>query len=162
MLEAMEGCEAPTKVSPGMQAELAQQDEEMLGRWYPVVVNTGGARGGTIQVQHLELTDEEDQYLVERVKLPLLRPLPPENPEGFLEALKPGALAEMSHVDGDWREVTVVKRTPAGKFTVEDRHKAKHTVKGDKLRPGWAWEPGVGHWKQREQQSGSAGGGTSA
>ncbi len=87
--------------------------------------------------------------MTEKVKLAHLRPTPPEAPDGFVEALKPGALAELFYLNG-WWEVAVNKRTAAGKLSVTaERYEAKHTVTGDKLRPAWAWKPGVGNWEQR-------------
>lgn len=56
-------------------------------------------------MQHLEITDDEDEHLIERVKLEQLRPLPPDTPDGFLDGLKPGAPAELTF-DGGWWEVT--------------------------------------------------------
>ena len=44
---------------------------------------------------------------------PGLPPAPPEPPDGFADALKPGALAELAYLSG-WWEVSVIKRTPAG------------------------------------------------
>ena len=108
-------------------------------------------KAGKATIQHLELTDEDGETIVEKVKLVHLRPEPPEPPEGFLECLKPGALAEFEYLKG-WWEVSVLKRNEkTGKFQVNaDKYDAKHTVQPEKLRPAWAWEPGAGHWMQRE------------
>ncbi len=77
-----------------------------------------------------------------------------EPPGGFVETLKQGALAELAYLGG-WWQVSVLKRTANGKFSViADRYEAKHSVTGDKLRPAWQWTPGAPHWEQRTRQVG--------
>ena len=149
----IEECDAPTSLSVGMVAEVASQEEGELGSWYPVeILSLWGTKA---TVKHLELTDEYDEPVVDKVKTAHLRPAPPEEPpDGFIEALKPGAVAELAYLGGFW-EVSVSKVTAGGKFQViADRYDAKHSVKQEdaagKLRPGWKWEQGAGHWKQRE------------
>ena len=82
-----------------------------------------------------------------------LRPAPPEEPtDGFIEALRPGTLAELAYLGGFW-EVTVAKVQPNGRIQViANRYDVKHNVKPEeyeKLRPGWCWESGSGRWKER-------------
>ena len=85
------------------------------------------------------------------MKLAHLRPEPPQAPESFIDALRPGAPAELHYLGGYW-EVDVIKRTNAGKFQVlAERYQAKHTVAGEKLRPAWSWTEGSPYWELREK-----------
>ena len=148
---AIEENAAPKSLSVGMQCEVASQEEGELGSWYPVEITS--IWGSKATIKHLELTDEDDEPVVEKVKLAHLRPAPPEEPpDGFIEALKPGTLAELAYLGGYW-EVSVAKVQPNGKIQViASRYDKKHSLKAEEhgnLRPGWHWEAGVGHWQQR-------------
>ena len=77
--------------------------------------------------------------------------MPPEPPDGFVEVLRPGSQAELSF-QGGWWEVSLLKRTPAGKFQViADRYDAKHSVAEERIRPAWSWRSGATKWKEREK-----------
>ena len=144
---AIEELESPPKVLAGMTAEVASQSEGELGSWYPVIVQS--ISGAKATVEHLHLTDQNDNPIIAKVKLAHLRPTPPEPPDGFTDALKSGAKAELAYLDG-WWEVSVLKKTAAGKFQVlAEKYDAKHSVNGDKLRPAWSWTQESSHWEQR-------------
>ena len=157
-LRAMiEELDCAPSVSVGMRAEVASQSDGELGSWYPVIVQA--LVGGRATVQHLELTDKQSGAPVsEKVAIQHLRPTPPEPPDGFLDVLQVGAVAEMYFLNG-WWEVSVVKKgadkkTGADKFTVvAEQYDARHAVLGDKLRPAWAWAPGHTHWEQRQPEA---------
>ena len=144
---AIEELEAAEHIGVGMRAELASQGDGELGSWYPVLVQS--IKGANATVAHLVLTDEDDNPVTEKVKLAHLRPQPPDPPDGFIDALKVGATAELHYLNG-WWEVVVNKTGKAGKFTViAERYDAKHNVTGEKLRPAWQWTAGKAHWQQR-------------
>jgi len=145
---AVEQMEAPLNLNVGDSVEVSSTREGEEDSWYPARLVS--MRSGMANVEHAVLEDDEGEYLVERLPLSQLRPLPPEPPDGWEACVKPGALLELSHLDG-WWDVEVLKPAKAsGKWQVlAHKYDARHTVGVERLRPGWVWQPGHGAWAIR-------------
>eukprot|EP00898_Chlorokybus_atmophyticus_P008174 jgi/Chlat1/8358/Chrsp80S07793 len=95
------------KLADGAKAELWGDDEGLQGSWYPVVVRGQKKKNNRLvwNIQHLELTDDHGQSLIEDISVDQGRVRPPYPERATIQPLdqyKYGDWVECAYQDGWW------------------------------------------------------------
>jgi len=127
--------------------EVRGSEEGFVGSWYTArVMEAKEARSSVrLHLCYLAFQEDDGSLWEDWLDHNMVRPLPPEGQDDFVDGLKKGAALEVFIEEG-WWEVEFVSRDGSNFVVESKRYKVQHTVQRSQLRPAWKWDDKGRRW----------------
>ena len=127
--------------------EVRGSEEGFLGSWYAarVLEAKEGRQAVRLHLCYLAFQEEDGSLWEDWLDHPMVRPMPPNRSDDFVDALKKGSALEVNIEEG-WWEVELVSREGPNFLVESKRYKVQHVVQIEKLRPAWRWDEKARQW----------------